>query len=33
MTAERRIRYAGGHLIAEGPSLLDRWATQQRRPE
>jgi hypothetical protein len=30
MTSERRIRYQGGHLVAEGPSLLDRWALEQR---
>jgi len=30
MTAERRIRLAGGRLVADGPSLLDRWARQER---
>ena len=30
MTSERRIRYQGGHLVAEGPSLLERWAVEQR---
>jgi hypothetical protein len=29
MTAERRIRLAGGRLVADEPSLLDRWAKQQ----
>jgi hypothetical protein len=30
MTAERKIRLTGGRLVAEGPSLLDRWARQER---
>jgi hypothetical protein len=30
MTAERKIRLSGGRLVAEGPSLLDRWARQER---
>jgi hypothetical protein len=30
MTAERKIRLLGGRLVAEGPSLLDRWARQER---
>jgi hypothetical protein len=30
VTAERRIRFSGGRLVADGPSLLDRWARQER---
>jgi hypothetical protein len=30
MTAERRIKMSGGRLVADGPSLLDRWARQER---
>jgi hypothetical protein len=30
MTAERKIRFTGGRLVAEGPSLLERWAKQLR---
>jgi hypothetical protein len=30
MTAERHIRLAGGRLVSDEPSLLDRWATQER---
>jgi hypothetical protein len=30
MTAERKIRMAGGRLVADGPSLLDRWARQEK---
>jgi hypothetical protein len=30
MTSERRITLRGGRLVAEGPSLLDRWVRQER---
>lgn len=30
MTAERKIRFKGGRLVAEGPSLFERWARQMR---
>jgi hypothetical protein len=30
MTAERHIRFAAGRLIADSPSLLERWTKQER---
>lgn len=33
LTAERKIRFTGGRLVAEGPSLFERWARQLKSAE
>jgi hypothetical protein len=30
MTSERHIRFTGGRLVADAPSLLERWAQQEK---